>query len=587
MLLIHAKQDAHSQYSQYLAEILRLEGFADFVEQELSTLDANTLRQHDLALLPRLALTRAQADLFYEYVVQGGCLLAFLPDAHFVRRFGLVPTWKGIDGGWLHPVAEQTLLPSLDPAPLQVVVPAVGWSLTDASGVTTLAQVATGKQLDEGGAQPAIVHLRAGQGQVILYAYDLPHAIARLRQGNPEHADLSYAGLDGIYRPSELFVGQMDVEQMLTPQADVQTALLARLIETLAPRPRLWYYPTISQRSVLIMTSDDDWSTIEQFDALLAGLRQRQATCTFYVVPETKINLELIQAWEQEGHTFSVHPALEADIRSYLAKGEPQSTLVEEMLRSNVARHMAEFGRTPQTIRQHAVRWLRYVDAAHILAELGIQMECNYVAVHPFSLGYMAGSGRPLPFVDTDGQIIPCYQQPTMWTEEVLIHPRFVFSFKWSVEQALAEVDKMIAQATQRFHTPITINSHPVSFATYSSPLIEGTWDRVLAAGMAIQSADRWLAWTQARAAVRIEPGAGGWMVYSPKALATLTLIMPAFALSPSPQDAVALWSREYMVFTLHNLAAGERRWLSAHEFLERKGSGGWVARVYHRLGRT
>jgi hypothetical protein len=124
---------------------------------------------------------------------------------------------------------------------------------------------------------PALCLSKVEQGEAILLAYDLPHTVARLRQGNPANADLCLAGLVGIYRPSDLFVGQLDPDQAHLPQADLHAALLARLIETLAPRPRLWYYPHADQRSTMIMTSDDDWSKLDQFETLLAGLRQRQA----------------------------------------------------------------------------------------------------------------------------------------------------------------------------------------------------------------------------------------------------------------------------------------------------------------------
>lgn len=563
MLLLHAQADFHTRYSHYLAEILRLEGFVDFAEAELTTLDPVVPRQHDLLILPRLALTQAQAESLEQYVVNGGRLLAFHPDAYFARRFGLTPTWRGIDNGWLHPDSTQPGLQGLCHEPVQVIVPAMGWSPALDNNVTVLAQVRTSKNPADGETLPGIVHCKVGQGEAIFFAYDLPQAIARLRQGNPDHADLCYAGLDGIYRPSELFVGQLDVEQMLLPQADLQTALLARCIERLAPRPRLWYYPEANQRSAVIMTSDDDWSTVEQFEALLAGLRQRQATCTFYMVPESKISREQMDRWEAEGHTFSVHPALEADIHSYLAKDQPQSTLVEAMLRANVTRHQRELGRVPRTIRQHAVRWLGYVEAARFLADLGIQMECNYISVHPFSLGYMAGSGRPLPFVDEAGALIDCYQQPTLWTEEVLIHPHFVFSFKWTVEQALAVVGKIIQRAAADFYTPITFNSHPVSFATYSSPLIEGTWDLALNHDMQIISADRWLAWITARNRVRITLTVEGCLVHTPQAIATLTLLLPAHSTPQAEQATLGeqqRWGRPYTTLTLHNLVAGETR---------------------------
>lgn len=562
MLLIHIQVDQHSQYSRYLAEILRLEGFADFAEAELATLDAAALAQHDLVILPRCSTTASQAELLQHYVEQGGRLLAFLPDPYLAQRFGLKPTWRGLDNGWLHAEPAEPTWQGLCCEPVQIITPAVGWQLAEGTEAQVLAWVRLGSD-STGASQPGIVWSRVGQGAALLWAYDLPHTIARLRQGDPAHADLCYAGLDGIIRPSELFVGQMAVEQMLLPQADIQTALLARLIERLAPRPRLWYYPEIQQQSVVIMTSDDDWSTLEQFETLLAGLRRFQATCTFYVVPETKLTAELIEKWEAEGHTFSVHPALAGDIRSMLAKAEPQTTQIERMLRDNVARHEAQFGRTPRTIRQHAIRWLGYVEAARILADLGVQMELNYLSVHPFSLGYMAGSGRPLPFVDCDGTLIPCYQQPTLWTEEVLIHPRFVFSFKWTVEQALAEVAKIVQRAAHEFYTPLTFNSHPVSFATYSSPLIEGTWQLALAAGMTILSADRWLDWTLARNGIRIELTADGAIVHSQHATPALTLLLPAQRVVNGQAVTVTAaerWGQLYTAVTLHDLAAGEQR---------------------------
>lgn len=562
MLLLHSQTDPHSRYSHYLAEILRLEGFADFVEAELATLDAAKLAAHDLIILPRLSPTSAAADLLENYLLNGGKLIALMADPHFVRRFGVTSTWRTLDNGWLQPNGQSTMLAGLCCESLQIVTATLGWHVDEE--ITVLAQVGSSPEVAE---NPAIIHCKVGQGEAIFFAYDLAQAVARLRQGNPEHADLCYAGLDGVFRPSELFVGQLAEAQLLLPQADLHTALLARLIEKLAPRPRLWYYPQASQQSVIIMTSDDDWSTLDQFEILLAGLRKRQATCTFYVVPETNLNRALMDRWTAEGHTFSVHPALASDIRNLYTKAESQATQMVPMLRQNIERHQNEFGLGVQTIRQHAVRWLGYVQAARVLADLGVQMETNYISVAPFSLGYMAGSGRPLPFVDTTGDIIPIYQQPTHWTEEVLIHPGFVFSFKWSVAQALAVVGKILKRAAHEFYTPICFNSHPVSFATYSSPLIEGSWDLALAEGMTILSADEWLKWTKARNGVRIEAGEGGWTVTAGEAIATLTLLFPNAHNPEAEQSSIQqkiLWGHPYRLLELKNLQAGETRWVRA-----------------------
>jgi hypothetical protein len=311
----------------------------------------------------------------------------------------------------------------------------------------------------------------------------------------------------------------------------------------------------------MLMTSDDDWSTVEQFEAIVDGLRKRQAHTTFYVVPATHLTREMMDSWEKDGHTFSVHPALERQLGGGLLLQEPQQHTVPTMVKENIARHQREFGRRPRTIRHHAVRWMGYVEVPRLLADLGISMDLNYVSVHPFPLGYMAGSGRPMRFVDTDGSVINCYQQPTLWTEEVLIHPEFVFSFKWTVEKALQETGKIIKRSAREFYTPVAINSHPVSFATYSSPLVEGVWDTALREGMPILSADEWLVWTEARDVVRLERDAEGWAIQAGRPLTAATVLLPT-GFQPEGGDVSqqSLWGREYTAVTVRRVGAGEKR---------------------------
>ena len=587
MLLIHSPTDRHSAYSRYLAELLRLEGFADFGEAELGAVDAAILSGQDLVVLPRLTTTVAQAEMLGDYVAAGGRLLAFLPDFLLLQKTGLRPTFRGVDAGYLHLDASQPVLAGLCAEPVQVVVPAVGWApagdaetgrpaygaariepepgwaMTEGAQVTVLAELRDGRDAARSNPIPAVVRAGVGKGEAVLFAYDLPHAVARLRQGNPAHADLCLAGLDGIYRAGELFVGQLDPQQTALPQADVQTALLARLIETLAPRPRIWYYPQADQRSVLVMTSDDDWATVEQFEALVEGLRRREGTCSFFIVPGTNVPEELMARWEQAGHAFSVHPAHEADHRPPTAPKELQPVFMPGMLRDNVERHRREHGRPVRTVRNHCVRWLGYVEAARVLAELGVGMDCNYFgSCQPFSLGHMCGSGRPLRFVDTDGTIVGCFQQPTSWSEECLLS-ELGFSLDLGVDRALAETTAIIRRAAREFYTPVTVNSHPAGFATYSRPLIEGNWDTARAEGMPILSADEWLRWTDARDGMRLTREGGSWTLHSPQASPVATLLFPPGS-SPRAERAVAgeqvLWERPYQSLTLQNLQAGERR---------------------------
>ncbi len=558
MLLFHNAGEARSRYSYYLAEILRMEGFVDFSEEDISALGGDLLAQHDLIILPRAALSRAQIGQLVDYVQDGGRLIAFQPEPQLTEELGLRPAYRGLDGGLLHIDTHHPALQGLCSDPVQVATPAVEWALDAAEGISELAIIRPAENGSGEGA-PAIVSATVGRGAALLFSYDLPYTVARLRQGNPDHVDLCFAGLDGIYRPSELFVGQLPLEQMLIPQADLHSALLARLIEEFAPRPRLWYYPHAEQSSALIMTSDDDWSTLPQFDTLLDGLRRRQARCTFYVVPKTNLTRDHIEAGEAEGHTFSVHPALEADTVREMKIEEPQSALVGPMLAQNIERYQREFGRPVRTVRHHAVRWRGYVDAARDLSEIGVRMDLNYLAVSPF-LGYMCGSGRPLRFVDEAGALIDCFQQPTHWTEECLIHPEFVFSFKWPVERALEETGAIIRRAARRYYTPVALNSHPVSFATYSSPLIEGNWDTAVAEGMPILSADDWLDWTECRDQLRITLDAAGGALHAASPLPAATLLLPSALGAPSTSGQTGRqerWGRRYTTISFSDLAPG------------------------------
>jgi hypothetical protein len=385
-----------------------------------------------------------------------------------------------------------------------------------------------------------------------------------LRQGDPAFADVPASGIDHFVRPHDLFVHQLPPPRQWLPQADLHTGLLARVVETLRPQPRVWLYPEAAQRGAVVMTSDDDWSTIEQFEALLDALGRRAATCSFYIVPGTNVTTAQMTDWERAGHTFSVHPAVAADYGAAPSTDAPQATFVPAMVRDNVERHRREFGRPVRTTRNHAVRWYGYVDQARLLAGLGVRLECNFVSVAPLTLGYLCGSCRPLRFVDVDGAVVDCHQQPTAWTEECLIHPAHPAGAHWNVERAIAATGAIIREAARTFHSPLAINSHPVSFATYSRPLIEANWDAALAEGMPILSADRWLDWTEARQALRVNAAAGGWTIESPRAVPAATVLFPPGTTPVTADGAEAseqvAWGRAYDALTLRDLAAGETR---------------------------
>lgn len=558
MLILHLPGDPQSRYRHFLVEILRSEGYADLQEVNLDALTADALQLHDLVVLPRCALLWEQIDLLAAYVAAGGVLLAFQPDYQLLRRFGVEPTFGGSVGARLRINTQLDFLAALCDEAIDLVTPLVQWKLDNAPHAITLATVT--EPSAEHGTAPAALLVPHEQGKVLLFAYDLPHSVARLRQGNPENADLGLSFCDDANRPNELFVGQLDPGQLHLPQADIHTAFLARLIDTVAPRPRLWYYAKPNQQSAVVMTSDEDWSTLEQWQSLIAGLRKRQAQCTFFMVADSRIEKRWVDEWESEGHVFSVHPALPSDYTRGLPKPPHHRHFMAQMLRDNIERHKIEYKRPVNTIRQHRVRWMGYVECARIEADLGVAMDCNYMAVKPFYIGYMAGSGRALRFVDSDGSMAPCYQLSAHWSEECLIHDTMYISLKWPAEKAIGVATNLVREAATRFYTPICFNSHPVSYHTYSSPLTDGAWDAAVELGVPIVSADAWLAWTLARDGVVLQANGSGYTLTCAHTIPALTLLLPpglAGEAAGVSTQAVTLWGQRYTALTLTNLGAG------------------------------
>lgn len=564
MLLVHADDASKSPFSRYLREILAVEGFAGVEQTTLGQLPARLNASPDIVVLPRIELPSSVADLLLSYLREGGRLLTLQPDAPFLRKLGFKPTYSTIRNGILT-FAPDGMLQGLPLDPVQIVVPAISGS----PGVDTisreLARVTSPSDImnSTGG----IHHLTLGEGEAVIFGFDLAKAVARLRHGDPALVDIPNHRWDHIGRPSDLFVEQLDPRQAFVPQADVLTAVLGRVIETLAPHPRLWYYPDPDQRGVLLMTSDDDWSTLDQFETMLGVLGQYDATCTFYVVHSSVLTTEHMDAWERDGHMFSVHPAMDADTRTANPVDEPQSLWVPQMVRDNVARHQQLYERPVYTIRTHAIRWVGYVDLARLHVELGIRAEANYVSVGLINVGWMTGSGRLARFVDTDGDVIDHYQISTHWTEEALVSDGHSSSERWQYGRAQEATNAVIARGVQRYHTPVTLNSHPVSFATYSQPLIEDNWKTARELGAPVVAADHWTRWTDQRNGVSLERVNAGWAVSARESIEQLTILIAGtvdVAGDGIATRAQEIWGRTYTAVVVSNLAAGERRMLKA-----------------------
>jgi len=503
LLLVQSEQRENT-YGRYAGEILRAEGLNWFQVQELAAQTPDSLAEFALVILTRCFLAPGQVAMLADYVRAGGRLICFRPAPRLGQALGLEPRYAAQEGGTVRVEPTQPVGLGLCSERIQF------HGLADHWQVPGSADYAVGALLEgaDGDAHPALAWGQLGRGKVAVFTYDLPSTVAAIRQGDPARANTLSGQADITYRASELFMGHLDESRAHIPQADIHMALLVNVVDALMPDPlpRLWYYPQPAQRSVLVLTSDDDWSQIGDFEALMEAAERRSGHVTFYLVPQTRVSPELAQAWAARGHEISVHPDFSAlhGPRAALHGVDDQYFYEEDMLAAAVHGFERRFGAPVRTIRQHCIRWKGYVDAARTLANLGVEMDVNYYSIQPFMASYMTGSGRPMRFVDERGALVGIFQQPTMISEDTTIGAHG-FSPHWSTPEALARVEAIFDASIARTYTPVCVNAHPISFTDYSRAFIEGILDLAHARQMPIVTAAVWLDFTQARYAAEFE----------------------------------------------------------------------------------
>lgn len=546
LLLTRPGQPANA-YGQFTAELLKADGFSDL---EVASLDDARTHERlsdpagadapDAVVLTRLIATRAQAGALVEYVTRGGRLIALRPSRQLATGLGLAPLDTMLCPAYVRPESDHPISAQLPHEPIQTHVAADKYEPSRLpEGAVEIARLYGDAHTPT--SFPAVVHFPVGAGQVVVFTYDLAHAVALIRQGDPRLVDGRGLGSNFQYRPEDLLVGHADPVCWHLPQADIHGMLLGNAINQVAsrPQPRWWYYPTPDLKSVVVLDSDDDWSKPEHFDALIESVERHDGHITVYLMlGPTRYTIatpEKVAAWRERGHSFGIHhnPYDES------FGGEEQSELLEAVVRRDVAYYDDHYGGVPLTNRNHCVAWKGYVDLPKLYAELGVKMDLNVVSLRASWLRYLNGSGRPMRFVDLDGSVIDCFQQATQAYDDA------------SVKQLLSADPKGEAAATRTlmeekrstYFSPLSMLSHPVSFFTYSSEYMNRVWDHAAELGLPIWSAFEWAAFTLARDAARItdarwQDGVFSCRVEGASPRRSLTLMVPTNGHVVGPMEA-------------------------------------------------
>ncbi|MGH3490363.1 MAG: hypothetical protein ACRDP8_20945 [Actinopolymorphaceae bacterium] len=468
---------------------------------ELADRTLGDLTGYDVVVVARIRPTKAQAARLLDHAAAGGRLVLVRPSYLLARTLGVLSTHTMVAPAYVRPGAESPLARGVPQEAIETHVPADAYA-PDAlpDGAVTVARLHS--DVGTSTAFPAVVELPYGAGRVVVFTYDLPHAVALIRQGDPGRIGGHGLGAGEPYRIQDLLTGFADPRCWHLPQADIHAMLLGNAVNHVArhPQPRWWYYPTPELRSVLVLDSDDDWSAAEHFDELIGAVESHEGHLTVYLMSGTTRGTvatpEKVAAWRERGHSFGIHH----DPSDPAYGGEDQEEILPDVVRKDVAEFAQVCGGIPATNRNHCAVWKGYADLPKLYAELGIDMDLNAMNVGPSWLAHLTGSARPMRFVDTDGTVIDCFQQATQAYDDLSVKELLTAD---PLGQA-GLTRRLMEEKVDRYFSPLSMLSHPVSFATYSSTYMHQCWTSARELGMPIWSAYEWAAFTRARDAARI-----------------------------------------------------------------------------------
>lgn len=535
ILVLAERSDRSFSSPEALAELLRLEGINDLETAWLEGCQERLLENRSVVVVGPADPSPKVVDLLLAHAEAGGGLICLAPGEAFATRLGLKPLMSGS----LHPRAR-VLAEGFPEGGL----PIRGWAQRYAGEAEVLAVL-----LDREGkpAQtPALLLLQRGKGKVAMATWDLGASTYLLRQGNPLLAGCRSSGFARM-RPSDLFEGWQDPMDVGQPVADLHCHLLRELVYRVWPEesalPWVWYFPGGAE-TILLLTSDDDWSTRAQFETLIESCRRLEARLTFYLVEKSAVDRKWMEELLDQGFDFSIHPNLPP----------PTWAEWERRLAAHVQEFKERYGRPPGlSIRNHAIAWWGYVGGARLEAAQGFVCDANCFSLLPQGRHYMAGAGLPLQFADLAGEVLPVFQLPTQFSDETTLGGQgFQFSLDLAPDQGIELITGLMRQNAASAHSLLCVNAHPVSFATYSAVLWEPVMDQARQEGVPVWSVDRFCRFWQERRRVRLRPiPKGTGELQLPRAeFPGMEVMVPAEAV-PRYEKQRVVGGRRFAVFSL------------------------------------
>lgn len=423
-------------FEGFYSEILRAEGLTSFSTKDISNLDRATLATHTVALVTGPVTDPEHMALLNKWVEDGGKLIAMRPSGALGALAGLSPSSATVEDGYLK--MDTTTAPAKGLVSETIQFHGAADVVALAEGTRSIA--ALYRDAASSVEAPAVTLRSVGNagGQIAAFTFDLARSVVLTRQGNPEWAGQERDGLHPV-RPNDLFYGPalhdpqanfVDLDRITIPQADETMRLLSNLIVHMtydrAPVAKFWYFPN-GARAVLVMAADDHGTgsgTEDSFDRMLA-LSPKDCD-------PAKWECARATSWMYETSGMRDHQAAD-----YAAQGFDIGSHVstychnwsEQSLNLAFAQDLEKFRKTypslspQQGSRLHCIVWSDYASQPKIGRSWGIRYDMNYYYWPKdwikSQTGFMTGSGLPMRFSDTNGELINVYQQETHLVDEI------------------------------------------------------------------------------------------------------------------------------------------------------------------------
>lgn len=504
-ILVVVNTAAANRSSTYIVEMLDIEGFVSKEVADVAGLPLRELPVADYAVVIAAegAIQEGDEDFIRRTVAEDGVnLVAMRPPSGLADVFGLEQ-----GHGLNQTVADKYVVFDEHHALGQHLLA----SYTQFHGVADLYRGAGCDVLGRIAVEPngptgfvAIATHTYGHGRTAAFTYCLATSTVVFHQGQISNSSIGAnpdADDDGRWVPNDLFVDVLDPRLKFVPQADVQQDMLVRILNDMTrdrmPLPRLWYFPNAAP-CVAYINGDSDGMAKEDYDTVLSLVERHGGVFSAYLMTKhhelfTRQEADALRA---RGHNFGQHVILEWD--ATVADGEAQ--VAEDM--QAFEQH---FGYRPSSNRGHCLIWPGWTEMAATLRQHGVRLDQNYIPRRFYRHGYLNGSGLPVKFMTSEGQLLDIYEQNTHLTDDGEVEEEKFLVPGHDQQVVITYALKMLQDCESRFHGVFQAAFHPHLTSRKALWLLEAVLRYCRDHDIPMVNGEFWVKFNDARRAIDLD----------------------------------------------------------------------------------